>query len=321
MSTTDVVCTRVDPTIFGCRLEDTIYAYYPNLGANAFFAAIFGICCIANIILGIRYKTWTYMIALGVGSFAECLGYVGRIMLHNNPFDSTGFNIQITCLIIAPAFVTAAVYLTLKYLVLTVGRDYSRIRPKFYTWIFILCDLFSLILQGAGGGIAATANTGSGQTLGNDLMMAGISWQVITLFVFGILVADYAWRAYRGRNSFTQATVNLLSSLNFRIFASSIILSFLVIFIRCVFRIAEMANGWANPIMQDEVDFIVLDGVMVSIATLCLTIFHPGLFFKPMATYKADKKAGRLVYASDKVGDVETPSDVPTPMEQPERRY
>ena len=30
------------------------------------------------------------------------LGYVGRILLHSNPFQSTGFNIQISLLIIAP---------------------------------------------------------------------------------------------------------------------------------------------------------------------------------------------------------------------------
>ncbi|KAG7004449.1 efflux pump himE [Physcia stellaris] len=313
------ICTKVDPNIIGCRLEDSVYGYYPNLGANAFFAAIFGICCIANIFLGIKYKTWTYMIAVGVGCFAETLGYVGRIMLHNNPFDDTGFNIQICCLIIAPAFITAGVYLTLKYLVLTVGRDYSRIRAKFYTWIFILCDLLSLILQGAGGGIAATANTTATQDIGNNLMMAGISWQVATLLVFGILVADYVYRAYSSRNSFTQATVNLLASRDFKLFAASIVLSFLVIFTRCVFRIAEMAGGWANPIMQDEAEFIVLDGVMVTVASLCLTVFHPGLFFKPMTTYKADKKAGGL-YASEKTEDVEAPGGVYTAMDQPERR-
>lgn len=30
------------------------------------------------------------------------LGYVGRILLHANPFDDTGFEMQICCLIIAP---------------------------------------------------------------------------------------------------------------------------------------------------------------------------------------------------------------------------
>ena len=311
-------CTEVSD-IYGCRLEDSIYGYYPSLGANAFFCAVFGICCIASLILGIRYRLWTYTIALGVGCFAEALGYVGRILLHNNPFDDNGFEIQICCLIIAPAFIAAGIYLTLKYLVLTVGQEYSRIRAKWYTWIFIMCDIFSLVLQGSGGGIAATADTQSLQDTGNDLMMAGIVWQVITLLLFGTLVADYSYRAFQRRDSFTQATINLLSSLQFKLFASSIVLAYLVIFTRCVYRIAEMANGWANPIMQDETDFIVLDGVMITIASLCLTIFHPGIFFKPMTTYKANKKAGKAAFPSEKESDIEAPSDVPSPADQPER--
>ena len=313
MSTDEIICPGVTG-VFPCRLEDTVYGYYPNVGANVFFTVVFGICAIANVYLGIRYKTWTYMIALSVGCFAEALGYVGRILLKDNPFDETGFDIQICCLIIAPAFLAAGVYLTLKYLVLTVGRDYSRIRAKWYTWIFIMCDLLSLVLQGTGGGIAATADTESGQKAGNNLMMAGIVWQVVTLFAFGALVVDYCLSASRGRNSFTQATVNLISSRNFKLFAGAIVVSYTVIFTRCVYRIAEMAGGWANDIMQDEAGFIVLDGVMCAIAALCLTVFHPGLFFKPMTTYKADKKANKAVFASEKASDVETP------MEEPERR-
>lgn len=292
-------CMNVDPSI-GCPVEASIYGYYPSLGANYFFLVFFAICLILNLIAGIRWRTWTYMIALGFGCFGEAIGYVGRVMLHHNPFDGNGFDIQITCLIIAPAFLAAGIYLTLKYLVLTIGRDYSRIRPKYYTWIFIMCDLLSLVLQGAGGGIAATANTNTTQDVGNDLMMAGISWQVVTLLAFGILVADYCHRAYKNRASFTPATVALLHSRNFQLFAGAITLAYLTIFTRCVFRIAEMANGWANSIMQDETDFIVLDGVMCTIAVICLTFFHPGYFFTPMQTYRKSKKAGLPLYASEK---------------------
>ena len=298
-------CLNVSPD---CPVSETVYGYYPTLGGNAFFCAVFALGLIANVVLGIKYRTWTYMIALGVGCLGEAIGYIGRIMLHNNPWDGNGFDIQICCLIISPAFIAAGIYLTLKYLVLTIGRSYSRIRAKFYTWIFILCDLLSLVLQGAGGGIAATANTKATQKVGNNLMMAGIAWQVATLIMFAILVSDYCYRAYMHRASFTQATVNLLSATKFKLFAASIFVAFLTIFIRCVFRIAEMAKGWGNPIMQSETDFIVLDGVMVTIAVLCLTIFHPGIFFTPMVTYKRDKKGGAL-YASEKVEGFESPGE------------
>lgn len=159
------------------------------------------------------------------------------------------------------AFLAAAVYLTLKYLVLTVGEQYSRLPAKYYTWIFILCDLLSLILQGAGGGLAATADTDASAATGNNLMMAGIVWQVFTLLVFGILAGEYAARAYRRRSEWTQPVVNLVSSMRFKLFVGSIATAFTVILIRCVYRIAEMAGGWRNEIMQNEAEFIVLDGV------------------------------------------------------------
>lgn len=230
-------------------------------------------------------------------------------MLHSNPWSSNGFEIQICCLIIAPAFVAAGVYLTLKHITLEIGANFSRIRPKLYTWIFCLADLFSLILQGAGGGLAATANPGSSlQDVGNDLMMAGIAWQVFTLLVFGGMVADYAVRVYAHRSELDSSAIKLMNTSSFKLFISGLTLAYITIFTRCVFRIGEMANGWGNSIMQDQTDFIALDGVMITIATLCLTAFHPGLAFPEMQMHGKTSPLGEFTNAeAEKVHDVESP--------------
>ena len=57
-----------------CPVEFTIYGYYPNLGANAFFLAVFAACLGVQFALGIKYKTWTYFIALVLGTLSEALG-------------------------------------------------------------------------------------------------------------------------------------------------------------------------------------------------------------------------------------------------------
>lgn len=67
-----------------CPVEDSIYGYYPNIAANSFFLALFAVCLVFNVYFGIRYKTWTYLLAMGLGSFGEVVGYVGRLLLHNN---------------------------------------------------------------------------------------------------------------------------------------------------------------------------------------------------------------------------------------------
>ena len=48
---------------------------------------------------------------------------------------------------------------------------------------------------------------------------------------------------------------------------------------------------------------------MILISTLCLTIFHPGYFFKPMMLYKLDKKAQKPSKKGRKtMADAESPS-------------
>lgn len=230
-------------------------------------------------------------------------------MLNSNPWSDNGFEIQIACLIIAPAFIAAGVYLTLKHITLELGVNISRIQPKLYTWIFCSADILSLVLQGAGGGLAASADHGSSmQKVGNDLMMAGIVWQVITLLVFGGMVGDYAFRLYAHRSELGQSALKLLDTTRFKLFTSGLVLAYLAIFTRCVYRIGEMATGWGNPIMQDETDFIVLDGVMITIATLCLTAFHPGLVFPEMQMHGKTGPIGEFTTAeTEKAHDVESP--------------
>lgn len=65
-----------------CPVEFTIYGYYPSLGANAFFCAFFGLCLGIQLVLGIKYKTWTYIIALGLGCLSETIGRPILGLLH-----------------------------------------------------------------------------------------------------------------------------------------------------------------------------------------------------------------------------------------------
>ena len=71
-----------------------------------------------------------------------------------------------------------------------------------------------------------------------------------------------------------------------------------------------MANGWGNSIMQDEVDFIVLDSVMVTIAVLCLTVFHPGFAFPEMQMHGKNNPVAEFETADrEKVANMEANSN------------
>lgn len=145
------------------------------------------------------------------------------------------------------------------------------------------------------------------QSVGNDLMMAGIVWQVVTLLIFGSMVGDYASRVYAQRSQLEPSAIKLMNATRFKLFTGGLFLAYLTIITRCVFRIGEMAKGWGNPIMQAQADFIALDGVMMTIATLCLTAFHPGLVFPEMQMHGKTSPIGEFSNAeAEKVHDTES---------------
>lgn len=263
-------CTEVTPE---CPAIATTYGYYPILSVNAFFLALFGLCCLASLVIGVWTKTWTYTIALGLGTLLETGGYAGRILMNDNPWSDSGFRLQIVCLVLGPSLVAAAIYLTLKHFVLYCGPQYSPLKPRLYPWVFIGCDIGSIVLQACGGGIAASGGNSNIKLLnaGNNLIVAGIAFQVATMACCGLLVLLYIWRYRKGaplkgrlneksnyQISKEQGTVSLGKV---KLFAAAVSLSYVTVLIRCIYRLPEMAGGWGNPLMRNEKEFLLLDGM------------------------------------------------------------
>ena len=52
------------------------------------------------------------------------------------------------------------------------------------------------------------------------------------------------------------------------------------IFTRCVYRVIELAQGFDGTIANEQVPFMILEGPMIMIAVLFMTIFHQGIVFR-----------------------------------------
>ena len=62
-----------------------------------------------------------------------------------------------------------------------------------------------------------------------------------------------------------------------------------------------MAFGWGSANQRDEVEFMVLDGFMILIASVAITVIHPGWSFPALAgtfqrrkANKTEREAGSL---------------------------
>ena len=78
-------------TLQTCDLADATVTYFPSLGGNAFFLAIFALLLVVHFGLGIYYRTWGYMVGLCGGLVLEVIGYAARIQMHYNPWLSNPF--------------------------------------------------------------------------------------------------------------------------------------------------------------------------------------------------------------------------------------
>lgn len=118
------------------------------------------------------------------------------------------------------------------------------------------------MMQAAGGGIAASADKTDRKRVeaGNNVIIAGIAFQVVTMAACGLLSLDFALRYIRRR----KAAGNPANVAKFNrpgIFVITSFLAYVFVLIRCIYRLPEMAGGWGGEMMRREAEFMVLDGL------------------------------------------------------------
>lgn len=64
-------CTEVTP---GCPVEGTIYGYAPNAVASYAFRIIFAICAWVKVIKKLKWRTWSFGVAMFLGAISEVGG-------------------------------------------------------------------------------------------------------------------------------------------------------------------------------------------------------------------------------------------------------
>lgn len=228
-------------------------------------------------------------------------------MNENKKIDAQ--NRYLICLTIAPAFFTGSIYLCLARLIpiYDPGNTLSRFAPKTYTYLFISADFFSLALQAIGGGISATAATVDATWAGIHVMIAGLAFQVFSLVIFSALCVELAMRVRRMQPSRSpnhtrrdgKRTLGLdLGSLH--AFELALVAATVLIIVRSIYRCAELAGGFRGDLANEEVPFMILEGAMIVLACVCLTVWHPGWVLKGEWMNVAERAKG--VHGSELLG-------------------
>ncbi|RDW73451.1 hypothetical protein BP6252_07358 [Coleophoma cylindrospora] len=260
-----------------CSLEYATVLYVPTLAGNSLYLALFALLLVIQAVQCFFFRTYSYTIAMICGLVLEIVGYLGRVQMHFDVFAGNPFLLYIICLTIGPVFFTAALYLTLSRVITHYGTQYSRLQPKTYTLTFITSDVIALILQAVGGALADTAATNAASLQGVHIMIAGLAFQVVSLLAFSLLAGEFFGKVYGDR---ARRAGRADSKPSLRILGLAFAAATLFILIRSCFRVAELAHGFKGKLANEQVTFMVLEGAMISLATILMTACHPGIWLK-----------------------------------------
>lgn len=120
---------------------------------------------------------------------------------------------------------------------------------------------------------------------GDHIMVAGLAFQVVTLLMFQLLCLDFLNKTLMRMRTMGDAALDpkhaaLRGSTKFRAFLVALGLATFCIFIRSIYRVAELSEGWTGALIRNQRLFIGFEGAMVIVAVLVLNIFHPGYCFR-----------------------------------------
>ncbi|KAM0755291.1 hypothetical protein T439DRAFT_375693 [Meredithblackwellia eburnea MCA 4105] len=245
------------------------YGYEPSLIMAAIFLSLFAISASCHLYQSIKRRSLLFMLCMVVGCAIELIGWGGRVWSRYAP-DAKGYMMQMYGTIQLPnrrshSQIYAALYALLALVIATVAPNQSPLSSKMFKIVFITADVFALVLQGAGGGIAATATSESLSHAGSHLMLAGIVFQLVVMLVF---FAYTAWFYSRARKEFYLAGKRVIW-----LFFGVGLSSFMII-VRGAYRTAELAGGFKGTLARNQYTFL-LDAIPVTIATFAINVWHP----------------------------------------------
>jgi len=279
----------ISPT--GQVLKSPDYGYLVTESVCIVFMVLYGITTALHLIQAIHFRMWWLLPTAVLAGAGEVLGWSARLWSSISPLLITPFTIQISATIIAPTPFVAAILVTFARIIERLGVRYSRLTPRWYSRFFFSCDLISLFVQAAGGGIASSASTDAGSTLGGNIMLGGIIFQLVSLILFICIATETLVRFWKDLPAHEEtirssdSTLTVKAKMGHRITLLLYALSFITtcIFIRSIYRTIELADGWNGRIIETQIYFNALDGGMVVISMFTFNIFHPGWFLKPAA--------------------------------------
>ncbi|KAI5887194.1 RTA1-domain-containing protein [Schizophyllum commune H4-8] len=256
------------------------YGYVPTEWVCIMYVALFSITTATHLGQAIYTRCWWLLPTVGLCGALEIFGWAGRLWSAHEVLKKDPFMMQIVATILGPTPLLAANFIVMGRIVGKLGPAFSRLSPRLYSILFLSCDIVSLIVQGVGGGIAASATDHENADLGGNIMLGGIAFQIVVITFFTASSAEFLWRYWSNKPiSSTMSTKipnrsTLPTKLQLALYL--VVASTTLLFIRAIYRTIELSDGWGGEIIKTEIWFNIFDAAMVVVAMYLENVLHPG---------------------------------------------
>jgi hypothetical protein len=265
------------------------------------FLVLFSISTLLHLIETIYFRTWFTLYTLVLSGIGEVVGWAGRLWSSSDTTLKNAYLMQTVATGVAPTLMIAANFVIFGAIIRKLGPEYSRLPPRWYLIFFCTSDLVALSIQGSGGGIAGSATDLDRANFGANIMLGGIAFQMATMTVYALFAAEFVyryvmrkpvrWRAGKKMRGVERVHPDNSSVVGekadehvrfedanrrVKIMSGALIATTVLIYIRCIYRVIELTDGWKGPIITRELWFNVWDGAMIILAAFILNVFHPG---------------------------------------------
>ncbi|KAI0057328.1 RTA1-domain-containing protein [Artomyces pyxidatus] len=272
--------------------QNSPYIYFPTEWVCATLLSLFALSTLIHVGQAIYFRIWWLFPTAVVAGILEVLGWTGRTWSSLNAKPFTPYLMQITTTIIAPTPLVAANFIILGQVITRLGPRYSRLSARWYTILFVSCDIVALVVQAIGGAAASNAvNQHKDPGPGGNIMLGGIVFQLAAIVVYVALALEFLLRYTRNQPIHDRNLVlerRRRTDIRMKLMLLGMCLMTIFIFIRSVYRTIELAGGWTGRIIQTQVLFNVLDGAMICLAMYTLNILHPGLLLQKTSLDRGD---------------------------------
>ncbi|KAF9028662.1 RTA1-like protein [Hymenopellis radicata] len=259
------------------------YGYEPNKSCSLSFLALFVLSTIIHAFQAGRHGTMWAFPTLVLGGVMEIIGFGARTYSSLEPTATKPFIIQSVATLVAPTPLLAADFLILGQLIKLLGPKYCRLRSRTYTITFVTCDIIAVLLQGAGGSIAAASEDSQHLDLGTKVALYGVIIQFVTMTLFLYLAIEFLTlfsrdRALRNRPDPRRNSSYIRGVMSDKRLSMVITLFFTLtcLYVRAIYRLAELAQGFTGNLFHTQAFFTVLDGEMMLLVLWALNFGHPG---------------------------------------------